>query len=64
MQVPIASIRIKFNRFPTPKNNRIENKISDIEATKPRRELAKMSENVKRNEIKSSRKNSGIAPKV
>jgi hypothetical protein len=64
IQVAIASINTKFSKFPTPKNNKIENNVSDIEETSPRRELAKRRENVKRMATNKVMKKSGTTPKV
>ena len=62
--MPIASISVKLSRFPTPKNKSSENKVREIEAISPRRELAKSRENVKRRVIKTNVNSKGIAPKV
>ena len=64
MQVPIATIKIKLRILPTPKYIRIKNMDKNMEAIKPRRLLAKRSENVKRSETKIVTKNRGITPNV
>lgn len=64
MQEAIASINPKFSQLPTPKYIRIEKRDIDREARKPRRELAKINENVKRRVTKNVIKNRGITPKT
>ena len=64
MQTPIASIKTKFNKLPTPRYIRIENSVKDKEAIRPRLELVKSNENVNKKAINNIIKNKGIAPKV
>jgi hypothetical protein len=60
----IATINIRFNILPTPKYIRIENRDKDIEIIRPRRELAKIREKVKRAAIKNVIKNNGTTQNV
>jgi hypothetical protein len=64
IHVPIASIRIKLRIFPTPRYKRIENKVKEIEVTRPRLELAKMSEKVNSVAVKNVTKKRKTTPKV
>ncbi|OGM09828.1 hypothetical protein A2Z67_03450 [Candidatus Woesebacteria bacterium RBG_13_36_22] len=58
----MASIKIKFKIFPTPKYLRIKNMNIPEEKRIPLLELAKIKERVKKIEIKKEAKNNGTAP--
>ena len=64
IHIPIASMRTKLRIFPTPKNRRIEKRVRAIAVIRPRRELAKIRENVKSITVKNVMKNKGITPNV
>lgn len=64
MQTPIASIKPKFNKLPTPRYMRIENSVKDKDATRPRLELVKSNEKVNKRAVNNIIKNKGTAPKV
>lgn len=57
-------MRLRFRRFPTPKKRRMEKRERDTEKIKPRRELAKTSENVKSIVTKKVIKKMGITAKT
>jgi len=64
IQRVIASMRTKLSKFPTPKNKRTEKSVREMATTRPRLELAKISEAVKRIAVKNVIKKRGITPKV
>jgi hypothetical protein len=63
IQVAIATIKIMLRILPTPKYTRIEKRDRDREMIRPRRELAKIKEKVKRRQKNIRTKKSRIVPK-
>jgi len=62
--MPIATIKIKLRIFPTPRYERNAKSDNDTEMIRPRRELAKIKEKVKRRAANRRAKNRAMVPKT